>query len=175
MLISSELKERNKHLADKASKIKIVLTDNDGVLTDTGVFYSDQGEVLKRFSIRDGMGVERLRNILGIETGIITGELSGSVKTRAEKLMIKELHLGAKDKVSVLKEIMERKNLKGENIAFIGDDVNDIELIKLVGLSASPSDGMPDVRSIVDYVCDEKGGHGAFREFAELIIVLRTG
>jgi 3-deoxy-D-manno-octulosonate 8-phosphate phosphatase (KDO 8-P phosphatase) len=175
MVIASELRERNKHLLDKASKIKIVLTDNDGVLTDTGVFYSDQGEVLKRFSIRDGMGVERLRNLLGIETGIITGELSGSVKTRAEKLMIKELHLGAKDKVSVLKEIMERKKLTGENVAFIGDDVNDIELIKLVGLSASPSDGMLDVRTIVDFVCEEKGGHGAFREFAELIIALRSG
>ncbi len=174
MVIASELKEKNKHLSEKAKKIKLLLTDNDGVLTDTGVFYSDQGEVMKRFSIRDGMGVERLRNILKIETGIITGELSGSVKTRAEKLKIKELHLGAKDKVAVLKKIMDKNNLKGENIAFIGDDVNDIELIKLVGLSASPVDGMIDVRKIVDYVCEEKGGHGAFREFAELIIALHV-
>ncbi|OGU76328.1 MAG: 3-deoxy-D-manno-octulosonate 8-phosphate phosphatase [Ignavibacteria bacterium RBG_16_34_14] len=173
MVIASKLKEKNIHLADKAKKIKLVLTDNDGVLTDTGVFYSDQGEVLKRFSIRDGMGVERLRNLMKIETGIITGELSGSVKKRAEKLQIKELYLGAKDKASLLKEILNKNNIKGENIAFIGDDVNDIELIKLVGLTASPSDGMLDVRNIVDYVCEEKGGHGAFREFAELIIALR--
>src|SRR4030067_2076630 len=173
MVIASKLKEKNIHLADKAKKIKLVLTDNDGVLTDTGVFYSDQGEVLKRFSIRDGMGVERLRNLMKIETGIITGELSGSVKKRAEKLQIKELYLGAKDKASLLKEILNKNNIKGENIAFIGDDVNDIELIKLVGLTASPSDGMLDVRNIVDYVCEEKGGHGAFREFAELIVVLR--
>jgi 3-deoxy-D-manno-octulosonate 8-phosphate phosphatase (KDO 8-P phosphatase) len=174
LVVPSKLKENNLHLTDKAKKIKLVLTDNDGVLTDTGVFYSDQGEMLKRFSIRDGMGVERLRSILKIETGIITGELSGSVKMRAEKLQIKELYLGAKDKSSLLKEILTKNNLKGENIAFIGDDVNDIELIKIVGLTASPSDGMLDVRNIVDYVCEEKGGHGAFREFAELIIALRS-
>jgi 3-deoxy-D-manno-octulosonate 8-phosphate phosphatase (KDO 8-P phosphatase) len=174
MVIASKLKEKNIHLADKARKIKLVLTDNDGVLTDTGVYYSDKGERFKRFSIRDGMGVERLRSLLKIETGIITGELSGSVKKRAEKLKIKELYLGAKDKASLLKRILKKNKLHAENIAFIGDDVNDIELIKLVGLSASPSDGMVDVRSIVDYVCEDKGGHGAFREFAELIIALNV-
>jgi 3-deoxy-D-manno-octulosonate 8-phosphate phosphatase (KDO 8-P phosphatase) len=174
MVVASKLKEKNLHLLDKARKIKLILTDNDGVLTDTGVFYSDQGEVMKRFSIRDGMGVERLRNLLKIETGIITGELSGSIKKRAEKLKINELHLGAKNKVSVLNEILSKNNLHRENVAFIGDDVNDIELIKLVGLTASPADGMADVRNIVDYVCGEKGGHGAFREFAELIIALKA-
>jgi len=173
MVIASKLKEKNIHLTVKAKKIKFVLTDNDGVLTDTGVYYSSKGEMLKRFSIRDGMGVERLRNILKIETGIITGELSGSVRKRAKKLRIKELYLGAKDKASLLKKILKKNNLKPENIAFIGDDVNDIEIIRMVGLSASPSDGMIDVRSIVDYICEGKGGHGAFREFAELIIALQ--
>ncbi len=172
MVTSDKLRKKNIHLVKKARKIKLVLTDNDGVLTDTGVYYSDTGEMLKRFSIRDGMGVERLKKILKIETGIITGELSGSVKKRAEKLEIKELHLGVKDKPDVLKKILKANNLKPENIAFIGDDVNDIELIKLAGLTASPADAMPDIKKIVDYVCDEKGGNGAFREFAELIIVL---
>jgi len=172
MVTSDKLRKKNIHLAKKARKIKLVLTDNDGVLTDTGVYYSDTGEMLKRFSIRDGMGVERLKKILKIETGIITGELSDSVKKRAEKLEIKELHLGVKDKPDVLNKILKANNLKPENIAFIGDDVNDIELIKLAGLTASPADAMPDIKNIVDYVCDEKGGNGAFREFAELIIVL---
>jgi YrbI family 3-deoxy-D-manno-octulosonate 8-phosphate phosphatase len=170
----SKLKENNSHLIEKAKQIKLVLTDNDGVLTDTGVYYSDQGEMLKRFSIRDGMGVERLRNLANIETGIITGELSGSVKKRADKLNIKELFLGVKDKHLLLGGMLKRKNFSPENIAYIGDDVNDIDLIKLVGFSASPSDAMLDVRNIVDYVCEEKGGHGAFREFAELIIALRS-
>jgi len=164
------LKSQKDALKLKISKIKLVLTDCDGVLTDTGVYYSDRGEVMKRFSIRDGMGVERLRKLVNIETGIVTGELSRSVKKRAEKLKIEELHLGIKDKVFVLNEIIQRKNLKAENIAFIGDDVNDLEIMKLVGLAGCPADAMNEVIKISDYVCKMIGGNGAFREFAELII-----
>ncbi len=170
MVVSNSIKEKNKKLKKKAKKIKLVLTDNDGVLTDTGVYYSENGEELKRFSIRDGMGVERLKNLVNIRTVIITGELSGSVKKRAEKLKIDELYLGAKEKESLLDEILNKNNLKPENIAFIGDDVNDMKLIKIVGLTAAPSDAMQDIREIVDYVCKNKGGNGAFREFAELLI-----
>ena len=172
MLASDKLHKKNINLVRKARKIKLVLTDNDGVLTDTGVYYSGKGEVLKRFSIRDGMGVERLSKVSGIETGIITGELSPSVKKRAQKLGIKELHLGVRNKPLLLGQILKRKQLKAENIAFIGDDINDIELIRSVGLSAAPADAMPDIKNIVNYICEEKGGNGAFREFAELIIVL---
>src|SRR6201996_9823055 len=93
---------------ERAKKIKLLVTDVDGVLTDNGVYYGEQGEVLKRFSIRDGMGVERLRKCCGIKTGIVTGETSPSVARRAEKLGIKELHLGIKDKSGRLNEILER-------------------------------------------------------------------
>src|SRR3990167_9073496 len=89
MVTSDKLRKKNIRLVKKARKIKLVLTDNDGVLTDTGVYYSDKGEMLKRFSIRDGMGVERLKKILGIETGIITGELSGSEKKERKNLISK--------------------------------------------------------------------------------------
>ncbi len=156
----------------KAKKIKLLLTDNDGVLTDTGVYYSPKGEEFKRFSIRDGMGVERLLTEVNIETGIITGEISGSVKKRAEKLQITELHLGIKEKHKVLPSILEKRNLLAENIAYIGDDYNDLEIIKLVGLSACPSDAMPIIQGLVDYICINKGGNGAFRDFAELLIHL---
>ena len=159
-------------LQEKAAKIVLLLTDVDGVLTDNGVYYGAEGEVLKKFSVRDGMGVERLRNA-GIETGIVTGETSPSVKKRAEKLNISELHLGSKDKAAVLKEILERKNLQPFQIAFIGDDVNDLSMIHEVGFSACPNDAMPSVSSVVDYVCVNKGGQGAFREFAEFIIAAK--
>ena len=96
MNYSKILGDKYSEIKEKAKKIKLVLTDNDGVLTDTGVYYSPKGEEFKRFSIRDGMGVERLLNEVNIETGIITGETSGSVKKRAEKLKITELHLGIK-------------------------------------------------------------------------------
>ena len=150
--------------------IKLLLTDVDGVLTDGGVYYSENGEQLKKFSIRDGMGVERLRKIAGIETGIITGEKSGSVVKRAEKLNITELHLGIKDKGSLLEEILKRKNLLATEVAFIGDDVNDIEILKSVGIAACPADAMDMVKKVVSFICTKNGGQGAFREFAEWLI-----
>ena len=174
MVIDMELKKKNIHLKEKLEKIKIVLTDNDGVLTDTGVYYSEKGEEFKRFSIRDGMGVERLRKHAGIETVIITGEKSGSVKARAEKLKIKEYYLGVKHKTEILPEVLKKNNITPENIAFIGDDVNDLEIMKQVGFAASPSDGMDFIKDISDYICINRSGNGAFRELAELIIAFNA-
>jgi YrbI family 3-deoxy-D-manno-octulosonate 8-phosphate phosphatase len=170
MVINEELKQKNISLKNKLEKIKLVITDNDGVLTDTGVYFSERGEEFKRFSIRDGMGVERLRKHAGIETVIVTGEKSGSVKARAEKLRIKEYYLKVDNKLEVLDEILRKNHIKAENIAFIGDDVNDLELMKAVGFKATPADGMSFIKEIADYVCENRSGNGAFREFAELIL-----
>ena len=161
-------------LAAKARRIKLVLTDCDGVLTDGGVYYGESGEVLKRFNIRDGMGVERLRAV-GVETGIVTGERSPSVMRRAEKLKISELHLGIKDKAPLLGEILERLGLTAEQVAFIGDDTNDVAILGLVGLAACPGDATAFAREAADYRCRARGGHGAFRELAELIISCQGG
>jgi len=174
MVIDNQLKQKNLHLKEKLEKIKIVLTDNDGVLTDTGVYYSAKGEELKRFSIRDGMGIERLRKYAGVETIIITGEESGSVRTRAEKLKIKEYYLGVKKKEDLLPEIMRKNNVTVDEVAFVGDDSNDVELMKLVGFKATPADGMSFIKELADYVCENKGGNGAFREVAELIIAFKS-
>lgn len=159
-----------KELKERAGKIKLLLTDVDGVLTDTGVYYGPEGEVMKRFSIRDGMGVERLRTLCGVETGIITGELSPSVAKRAGKLKITSLHLGVKDKISCLRKILTEKNLKPEEVAFIGDDVNDMDILKAVGLAACPADAMNLIQEAIHFKCVNKGGNGCFREVAELII-----
>jgi YrbI family 3-deoxy-D-manno-octulosonate 8-phosphate phosphatase len=157
-------------IVNRAKKIKLVLTDVDGVLTDTGVYYGAEGEMLKRFSIRDGMGSERLLKICNIETGIITGELSPSVAKRAEKLKIKELHLGIKNKIEILRQIVTSRNITFEEIAYIGDDVNDIEVLEKVGLAVCPADAMDEVKKKVHYICAKNGGQGCFRELAELII-----
>jgi YrbI family 3-deoxy-D-manno-octulosonate 8-phosphate phosphatase len=157
-------------LRQKAERIKLLLTDIDGVWTDTGVYYSKDGELLKRFSIRDGMGVERLRERAGIETGIITGENSEAVIKRAQKLRITEVHLNVKDKIAVMRTIAVRLRLTPEEIAFIGDDTNDLEVMRAVGLSACPADAVPEAKEAADFVCVNRGGHGAFRDFAELII-----
>jgi len=166
-MTASELRQR-------ASHIRLLITDVDGVLTDNGVYYSDKGEELKRFSIRDGMGVERLRNLAGIETGIITGEKSGSVSRRAEKLQITELHLGVNDKLQKLNEVLERKNFKPDEIAFIGDDINDFEIMNRAGIAACPADAMEIIKTIAQFICLNRGGHGAFREFAEWLIAARS-
>ncbi len=157
-------------LNEKLSRIKLLLTDCDGVLTDGGVYYGEAGEEFKKFDIRDGMGVERLRNFAGVTTGIITGELSPSLIKRAEKLKIVELHLGVKDKPEVFKEILSRLNLQPEEVAYIGDDTNDLEVMKLAGLAACPADAISFVKDVADIICEAKGGEGCFREFAEQII-----
>lgn len=160
-------------LKQKAQKIKLLITDCDGVLTDAGVYYSDKGEELKKFNLRDGMGVERLRKLCDIDTGIMTGENSPIVTRRAEKLKITHLYLGIKDKKKCLREILASHSIQSDEIAYIGDDMNDYEVIGEVGLSASPSDGASLIKERVDYICSLPGGAGAFREFAELIIELR--
>lgn len=160
-------------LNEKLSRVKLLLTDCDGVLTDGGVYYGEAGEEFKKFDIRDGMGVERLRNFAGVTTGIITGELSPSLIKRAEKLKITELHLGVKDKPAVFKEILNRLNLQPEEVAYIGDDTNDLEVMKLAGVTVCPADAISFVKDITDIVCEAKGGRGCFREFAEMIIASR--
>lgn len=161
-------------LAARARRIRLVLTDCDGVLTDGGVYYSERGEEMKRFNIRDGMGVMRLRE-RGIATGIVTGEVSPSVRTRAAKLQIEELHLGIKDKPACLRSILARTGLTAEEVAFIGDDTNDVEILGLVGFPACPGDATSFARAVADFHCQTPGGHGCFRELAEFIIAAQSG
>src|SRR5208283_424969 len=130
------MEEISPEIRIKGKRIKLLLTDCDGVLTDGGVYYSAKGEEMKRFSIRDGMGVERLRNLIRVETGIITGENSDIVLRRAEKLKIREYHPGVKNKLEKVNEIIHHHGLQFDQIAYIGDDCNDLELMKHIGLSA---------------------------------------
>lgn len=159
----------------RASRLKLVLTDCDGVLTDAGVYYSAEGEALKRFNLRDGMGVELLRRD-GVETGIITRENSAIVARRAEKLRLQHLYLGIQDKRSHLEEILKRSDTTPDQLGYIGDDVNDLEIIQAIapfGLTACPADALSAVAAEVHYHCAAPGGHGAFRDFAEWILALR--
>jgi len=161
-------------LKEKAARIRLLLTDCDGVLTDAGVYYGPQGEALKKFNLRDGMAVERLRKFAGTETGIISGEHSPSLHQRAEKLHIHELHSGVRDKAALFGSLLEKYRLQAEEVAYIGDDHNDLEIMQLAGLTACPADAQPAVREQAAYTCRAKGGEGCFREFAEIIISART-
>ena len=163
-------------LTKRGKQIKLVISDNDGVFTDNGVYYSANGEEMKRYSIRDGMGVERLKNA-GIETRIMTGEMSPSIKKRAEKLAMNRLYLGVKDKFSILDTVLAETGLQKHELAYIGDDVNDAEIMQEIGregLTACPRDATDFVLPYAHYHCNNDGGYGAFRDFAEWLIALRA-
>lgn len=166
----SKKKLSRKELLKKASKIKLLLADVDGVLTDTGVYYSAKGEEFKRYSIRDGLGVERLRQLAEVETGIMTRENTEIVSSRAKKLKITELYLGVLDKGKEFDSILEKNNLKAEQVAYIGDDIIDVEVMKKSGLSACPHDATKFAKDVADIIVKSCGGNGAFRDFAEYII-----
>ena len=163
-------------LIARAKRIAMVLSDNDGVLTDNTVFVSEVGEELKQYSLRDGMGVERLRHA-GVQTAIVTREKSAIVRRRAEKLQLPFVWEGVRDKREHLQKILVEARLGVDQLAYIGDDVNDLEIIEAIapaGLTAAPADAFANVRGAVHYVCEAPGGRGAFRDFAEWILSLRT-
>ena len=161
--------------AARARRLRLVLTDCDGVLTDGSVYYSEAGESLRRFSVRDGMGVERLREA-GIATAIVSREPSQVIARRAEKLCLPYLYLGIRDKAAHLPKILAETGLEISDLAYIGDDVNDLGILAAIsehGLTAAPADAMPEVLAISHYLCSARGGAGAFRDFAEWILHLR--
>lgn len=154
--------------------IRLFATDVDGVLTDAGMYYSESGDEWKKFNTRDGMGIKLLQKA-GLITAIVTQERTRLVARRAEKLAIPELHQGVFDKLSVIRDMAMRHGISLKEVAYVGDDVNDIEALKAVGLSAAPADGLPQVLGIVDYVCRQKGGEGAVRELVDMILHSRGG
>lgn len=154
-------------------QIRLFATDVDGVLTDAGMYYSESGDEWKKFNTRDGMGIKLLQKA-GLITAIVTQERTRLVARRAEKLAIPELHQGVMDKLSVIRDMAERHGISLRQIAYIGDDVNDIEALKAVGFSAAPADALPQVRKVVDYICQLKGGEGAVRELVEMILRSRS-
>ena len=161
--------------AARAARLALVVTDNDGVLTDGTVFVSPAGEHGKVYSVRDGMGVERLR-ASGVATGVLTREPPALIAPRAHKLELPYLWTFVRDKHAHLGRMLDEAGVSLDQIAYIGDDLNDLDLLETVGevgLTAAPADAMPRVRDAVHYVCDAPGGRGAFREVAEWLLGLR--
>lgn len=159
-------------LKTKAQRIKWVFTDVDGTLTDGCVYYSPQGELLKKFSLRDGTGFFLLRQI-GIKIGIITGEQSSIVKQRAQKLKVDKLILGGVPKISKLREFLDAEGLSFSEVAYVGDDLNDVKVMQLCGLSFAVADSSSFAKDAATITLLHDGGNGAFREAAEQILMLR--
>ena len=162
--------QKNLKIKQKCKKIKLLLTDVDGVLTDGGRYYSKEGEVLKKFHVRDGMGVNiLLRN--NIKTIILTKEKSMITKKWAKDMNISQVYGGFTKKEKALTQICKKYKVSLKEIAFIGDDTNDLEALKKVAFSAVPNDAVVQVKKIADYICKASGGKGCFREISDLILL----
>lgn len=149
-------------------KIKVLVMDIDGTLTDGKIHISDEGEVFKSFNVKDGYGIANLYKI-DILPVIITGRKSKIVEYRAKELNIKEIYQGVHNKVDKLKYICEKYKISLKEVAYIGDDINDLECINICGISACPNDAVEEVLDSVDYICKKNGGEGAVREFINFI------
>lgn len=149
--------------------IKLLVMDVDGTLTDGKIYMSAGGELMKAFNIKDGYAIARLKEY-GIVPAIITGRKSEIVQQRCTELKITELHQGIENKLFKLKEICTKKGLSLSQVAYIGDDVNDLLCIQQCGVTACPADAVKAVKDKANFVCSEKGGEGAVREFCEYII-----
>lgn len=157
-------------MKQRCKKIKLVLTDVDGVLTDGGMYYTKNGDIMKKFHARDGMGVTILRKN-NIPTIIVTKEKNAIVKKWAEKMKINKTYQGVLQKDKILEKVCKNFKINSDEVAYIGDDINDIPLLKIVGFAVTPKDGNSSVKKIAHYVCSCNGGEGALREMAELILL----
>ncbi len=156
----------------KSKKIKLVATDIDGVWTNAKMYYTENGEFMKSFSTYDGMATSLLMNE-GIDVAILTSEKSEIVKARAKKLGIKYVYINEKEKLFRMEYLCNRLNISMNEVAYIGDDINDLEVLQQVGISAMPCTSPILDKVNPDYITKKSGGDGAFREFADLLIKYR--
>jgi 3-deoxy-D-manno-octulosonate 8-phosphate phosphatase (KDO 8-P phosphatase) len=170
------LKQLVKHISPgvqkKAVKIKLILFDVDGVLTDGGIIIDDRGVEAKQFDVRDGQGITLLIHF-GIKVGFITGRHSNIVRRRAKELGVTIVYQGVKNKVEIYDRIKRKTGLKDEQIAYVGDDILDLPVLRKVGLAITVRDGWAGLKSRVDYVTKSGGGRGAVREISELVLKIQ--
>ena len=163
-----------KKLAEKLKKVRMLILDVAGVMTDGRITMDSEGRELKNFNVRDGHGLVMIQRH-GIRVGILTGRTSAVVDHRARDLKITEVYQGALNKKDVFMEILKKNDLTPEAIAYMGDDIVDIPVLKMVGFSAAVGDALDVVKKTVDYVTVSKGGYGAVREICEMLLQVQGG
>ncbi len=158
-----------KSLNDKLRKIKMLILDVDGVMTDGRIIMDDKGRELKNFDVRDGHGIKLLQRY-GISVAILTGRKSKVVEYRAKDLEIAEVHQKAFNKEIILEKILQKHKLSAKDVAYMGDDIVDIPVMRRVGFSAAVADALGIVKKSANYVTKNRGGKGAVREICEMIL-----
>lgn len=165
--------ELNKaELAERAKKIKLLIMDCDGVLTDGRLYFSADGEELKVFNVKDGQGIMSWHEA-GFKSAIISGRESKIVNRRATELGISYIRQGSYDKTQCFSEILEEENISADEVAYIGDDIGDIDLLKIVGFPVAVGDAVEKLFPFILYKTRTKGGYGAVRELIDLLLVLK--
>ena len=171
-MVSQKLSQEE--LEQKAKKIKLIALDMDGTLTDGSINISGEGELFKRFNAKDGLGITAARRYGGLRISVITGRKGPAVQRRAEELgIVEDVMSGISAKKRALLVLADKYNLSLEEIAFMGDDLNDLPALLTAGLSAAPADAAEDVRRRVSYIAPHNGGQGAVRDLLELILKAR--
>jgi len=154
--------------------IKLLAMDVDGTLTDGKIYLGENGEVMKAFNVKDGYAIHDVLLEYGVIPVIITNRKSKIVKNRAQELGVELVFQGIKDKLALLKNLATENGITLKEIAYIGDDIGDLECIKACGIGGCPADAVDEVKSEADYICKNKGGEGAVREFVEHSVILET-
>ena len=165
----ADLEEIPPDVVKRARRVCLLVMDVDGVLTDGGMYYGEHGDELKKFNTRDGQGIALL-HAAGLQTAILTREQTAIVLRRGEKLKIGEVRVGVQDKLAVLRDMLAARGLDFRQVAYIGDDLNDYEVLCHVGLAVVVQDATRKPRSVAHYVTRARGGEGAVRELCELIL-----
>ena len=166
------MKELTESIKEKIRGLRLVVFDVDGVLTDGRIIYTESGDEIKSFDVRDGHGIKLLQRA-GLECAIITSRDSRIVRRRAEELGIGLLYQGMLDKVVALEDILRRRGLRADEVAFIGDDLVDVPVMRRVGLPVAVRDAVDEVKDVALYVTERPGGRGAVREITEIILKIK--
>ncbi|MTI38349.1 KdsC family phosphatase [Fulvivirga lutimaris] len=163
------LKEIPQEVRNRAQKIKAILFDVDGVLTDGSIIYTNSGDEIKAFNVKDGQIISHLKR-LDFVVGAITGRESALVERRCQELKLDYCFQGAKDKFQIVQDIAAERGLKLDEVAYIGDDIIDLRVIKNVGLGAAPADALSYVKDEAHFITKKSGGNGVLRELGDMIL-----
>jgi len=159
-------------LAERLRNVKLFSLDVDGVLTDGGLYYAEDGTELRRFNVKDGMGI-KLAQAAGVEFAVISASITPAIEHRAKRLGIDHVHIGCKSKIETLKDICGKLQISLDAVVHMGDDVNDLPVFDLVGLSLAPADAAAAVATEANYVSERPGGQGCVREICDLAVAAR--
>jgi 3-deoxy-D-manno-octulosonate 8-phosphate phosphatase (KDO 8-P phosphatase) len=157
-------------LLESLSKVRLLALDVDGTLTDGGLYYTDSGEEMKKFNVKDGQGMKLLMQS-GVEVAIVSASSAHSTLHRAKKLGISQVHIGIEDKLTVIQSLCDHMGIDRTQVAYVGDDVNDLPVMQAIGCPMTVADAMPQNKDCALYITQRTGGDGAVREICDLIIL----